>query len=190
MTDASQPGAPQPPPSPPPGGWPPPEQATVNWQAPPPDPGPAPGINFAPHGTRFVAYIFDGCLVSFFLLALLIAGSVVLALLAATGSDLARAVAGSLAIIGLLALLVVSLGYFPYFWSNGGQTPGMRPFNLYVVRDADGGPVPMGQSILRLLGMWVGAAVFYLGFIWVFIDARRRGWHDLIAGTCVIERRR
>ena len=32
------------------------------------------------------------------------------------------------------------------------------------------------------------AAVVYLGFAWVFIDARRRGWHDLIAGTVVIEK--
>jgi len=30
--------------------------------------------------------------------------------------------------------------------------------------------------------------VVYLGYVWIFIDARRRGWHDLIAGTVVIER--
>jgi uncharacterized RDD family membrane protein YckC len=30
--------------------------------------------------------------------------------------------------------------------------------------------------------------VFYLGFLWVFVDGRRRGWHDLIAGTVVIKR--
>jgi uncharacterized RDD family membrane protein YckC len=33
----------------------------------------------------------------------------------------------------------------------------------------------------------VNSLVFYLGFIWIFIDSRRRGWHDLIAGTVVVE---
>ena len=28
--------------------------------------------------------------------------------------------------------------------------------------------------------------VFYIGFIWIFVDNRRRGWMDLLAGTVVI----
>jgi uncharacterized RDD family membrane protein YckC len=82
---------------------------------------------------------------------------------------------------------LVSFLYFPFFWARGGQTPGMRVFRLRVVRDADGGPIGWGPAILRLIGFWVSSAVFYLGFIWIFIDKRRRGWHDLIAGTVVIE---
>jgi len=56
-----------------------------------------------------------------------------------------------------------------------------------VVRDADGGPVSGGTAFARLLGYWVNQVVFYIGFIWIFVDKRRRGWHDLIAGTVVIE---
>jgi uncharacterized RDD family membrane protein YckC len=82
---------------------------------------------------------------------------------------------------------VVTLGYFPWFWVRDGATPGMKMQNLRVVRDADGGPLSVGQAILRLIGYWVSGAVFYLGFIWIFIDKRRRGWHDLIAGTVVIK---
>ena len=29
--------------------------------------------------------------------------------------------------------------------------------------------------------------VFYIGFIWIFIDKRKRGWFDLIAGTVAIK---
>jgi uncharacterized RDD family membrane protein YckC len=29
--------------------------------------------------------------------------------------------------------------------------------------------------------------VLYLGYIWILIDKRRRGWHDLIAGAVVIK---
>ena len=34
---------------------------------------------------------------------------------------------------------------------------------------------------------WINNLLFYIGFIWILVDKRRRGWHDLIAGTCVIE---
>ena len=78
------------------------------------------------------------------------------------------------------ALLPVLLG-------SGGQTPGMRPFGLRVVRDR----TAAGSAGARRpppVGLWVAGAVFYLGFIWIFIDKRRRGWQDLIAGTVVVKR--
>ena len=93
----------------------------------------------------------------------------------------------SFVVLIIIAVLVVSLGYFPWFWARSGSTPGMRMNGLRVVRDTDGGPVSGGQALLRLVGFWVSGAVFYLGFIWIFIDQRHRGWHDLIAGTVVVK---
>jgi uncharacterized RDD family membrane protein YckC len=86
------------------------------------------------------------------------------------------------------ALTVVGLGYFPWFWSRDGATPGMKMMGLLLVRDADGGPVSGRQAILRLVGYAVSGLVFYLGYVWILIDKRRRGWHDLIAGTVIIKR--
>jgi uncharacterized RDD family membrane protein YckC len=195
MTDASGTG------SPPPSNWPPPADPPTSWEAPPPEPGPAPGIAFAPHGTRLIAYIIDSIIVGLAFTAVI----VIAALVAFAGTSLSGlreididsttfnpALAGPLfGFFGLAFLLgILVWGYFPYFWWKGGQTLGMKLFNLYVVRDADGGPLSGGQAVLRLLGLWVAAAVFYIGFLWVFVDARRRGWQDLIAGTCVIERQR
>ena len=89
--------------------------------------------------------------------------------------------------IGLwIALVLVPLGYFPYFWAKQGQTPGMRYSKVRVVRDADGGPLTGGQAVLRLIGYWVSGFAFSLGFFWIFIDKRERGWFDLIAKTVVI----
>jgi uncharacterized RDD family membrane protein YckC len=28
--------------------------------------------------------------------------------------------------------------------------------------------------------------LFFLGFLWIFVDRRRQGWHDKIANTYVI----
>jgi uncharacterized RDD family membrane protein YckC len=163
----------------------------VSWEAPAEEVGPAPGIKFAPHGGRLLAYIIDAIIVTVVLIALGIVLSILLVGVAATGGRGNPATVG-VGVLGgfafILVLLVVTFGYFPYFWAKSGQTPGMRPFNLYIVRDSDGGKISGAQAFVRLLGMWVSAAVFYIGYIWIFIDARRRGWHDLIAGTVVIER--
>ena len=156
------------------------------WQIPEPEPGPAPGVAFAGFGERLVAYIVDAIIVGVVILAVSIVGGLVIAGGAATGG--AGAVIGG-GLFLVVAILVVSLGYFPFFWARDGATPGMRMFGLMVVRDSDGGPISGGQAILRLIGYWISSLVFYLGYIWIFIDKRRRGWHDLIAGTVVVQRR-
>lgn len=187
MTTPSDPGAA---PAPGPAAAPAPEsRATpiVSWEAPTEEVGPAPGIKFAPHGGRFLAYILDGLIVTAILIVMTIALSLVLVGIGRSGSATAAvAVVGT--VVYVISVLLVTLAYFPYFWAKNGQTPGMKPFHLYIVRDSDGGKISGAQAFVRLLGFWVSAAVFYLGFVWVFIDARRRGWHDLIAGTVVIEK--
>lgn len=158
----------------------------AGWQVPEPVPGPAPGLEFAGYGERLVAYIVDAIIVTIIVVVASIVGAFAIAGGAATGSVGAAVSAGFLLVI---VVFVVSIGYFPFFWARGGTTPGMKMFGLYVVRDSDGGPISGGQAVLRLFGYWVASLVFYLGFIWVFIDKRRRGWHDLIAGTVVVQRR-
>lgn len=149
--------------------------AQVGWQGPDPEPGPAPGISFASAGARLVAYIVDVIVTLLLSLALGIASVALIVVLPV------------LAIVPLLAIFIVSFLYFPYFWQRNGQTPGMQMMGIKVVRDSDGGPITWGTALLRLIGYWISGFVFYIGYIWVFIDKRKRGWHDLIAGTVVIE---
>jgi uncharacterized RDD family membrane protein YckC len=156
----------------------------MSWQAPEPEMGPAPGVRFAGHGARLIAYIVDTILVGVVVLLATLVFGVILA--GAAASDSAGAAIGG-SLLWLVVILAVSLAYFPWFWARGGQTPGMKLFRLRVVRDADGGPISGTAAVLRLLGFWVNSVVFYIGFIWIFVDKRRRGWHDLIAGTVVIE---
>jgi len=167
MSDPQQPAPPatSAPPTPP-----------TPWVAPEVVPGPGPGIEFGGPGPRLVGYIVDTLIV----IAAVFAIVVVFGLLAVIVPIL-----GGLGI--LVGVIVVPLAYFPYFWAKSGQTPGMKMMHVKVVSDKDGGPITMGQAILRLIGYWVSGLVFYLGYIWIFIDKRQRGWFDLIAGTVVIK---
>ncbi len=183
--EPQQPPAPQAPAAP----APPPQQAPMggapagSWQAPPVEPGPAPGVVFAGYGARLVAYIVDGFVLG---IVVSVVSIVLLAILAAAVANDSGAAAGLTGVVWLLAVLIISLLYFPYFWVNGGATPGMKLFHIRVVRDSDGGPLTWGPAILRLIGYWINSVVFYIGYLWIFVDKRRRGWHDLIAGTVVI----
>jgi len=145
-----------------------------SWQAPDPEPGPAAGIEFASPGARLVGYIVD-----IFIQFMAVVVLAIVALLFAV-------IFWPLAVISALLIIAVSILYFPYFWVQSGQTPGMSIMKIKVVRDADGGPITWGPALLRWFGFWISHLVFYLGFIWIFVDKRRRGWMDLLAGTVVV----
>lgn len=90
------------------------------------------------------------------------------------------------AVLGAAAMwsLVVG-GYFVLFWTLTGETPGMRLMALRVI-DQDGGPLGFGQALLRLIGAILAAIPFFAGYLLILVDDRRRGLHDMIAGTTVV----
>jgi uncharacterized RDD family membrane protein YckC len=88
-------------------------------------------------------------------------------------------------LIYLLMTVFISMCYFIYFHGAAGQTPGKMIFGLKVVQST-GKQMTFGLAFLRWVGYIISAIVFYLGFIWIAFDAKKRGWHDKIAGTVVI----
>jgi len=75
--------------------------------------------------------------------------------------------------------------YFVFFWSLTGRTVGKWLMGLKVVR-ADGNPPTIGRSLIRFIGYGLSAIVFWLGYLWVLIDADRQAWHDHMAKTWVV----
>jgi len=84
---------------------------------------------------------------------------------------------------GLMVLFVI--GYFTFFWTLVGFTPGKALLGLKVVR-RNGAKLSFGRSILRFFSYWISALPLFLGFFWVLWDSKRQGWHDKIAGTQVV----
>jgi uncharacterized RDD family membrane protein YckC len=92
--------------------------------------------------------------------------------------------------------------YFVGFWWWRGQTPGKMLIRARVVK-RDGSPVGLVRSILRyiifgiyffLIGLLGGGLVPYLiigviAFLVIAFTRRKRGLHDFVAGTVVVDSR-
>jgi uncharacterized RDD family membrane protein YckC len=92
----------------------------------------------------------------------------------------------SLGLAGRFANLVLTAGFTHWF----GGTVGKLAFGIEVV-DEQGKRLSFWRSVWReWFGSWVAGMALWLGFIWIFIDKERRGWHDMMAGTKVIFKRK
>jgi uncharacterized RDD family membrane protein YckC len=162
-----------------------PPAAPGAWQGAPvaAEPGPMPGVGFAPHAGRLIAYLIDAFIIG---VAVTVVAIILTPLLVAGANSENTGASVAAIFLYTFVVLLVSVSYFPFFWSRTGQTPGMRFFRLRVVRDADGSKINGSTAIVRLIGLWISFLIFYLGIIWILVDSRRRGWHDLLAGTIVI----
>lgn len=85
----------------------------------------------------------------------------------------------------LVAGAAVSFAYHVLYWGQGGQTPGKMLMGVRVVR-RDGRDIGYGRAFLRWVGYFIALIPFGLGLIMVLLHPRRRGLHDLLAGTCVV----
>lgn len=98
--------------------------------------------------------------------------------------------------------LVVMIVYFVGFWSWRGQTPGKMLIGAKIVK-TDGSRIGIVRSVLRFIGYFLYLLVVALtgsrlivlilitivALIIVVTNKRKRGIHDFIAGTVVINSR-
>jgi len=89
-------------------------------------------------------------------------------------------------------------------WKFTQATPGKQAFRLRIVRLADGGVPTLRQWTVRALAYLVSSlpvlpvpiemmgkkdvlwVPLCFGFVWILIDPRRRGWHDMLSGTVTV----
>ena len=140
----------------------------------------APPVMYAGLATRAVGLAVDVAIAQ----VIVFSGGAVLALVASlVGGDLHFETLGR--ILAGLAWAGVVASYFVLFWSTVGQTPGMRLMGLRV-QDASGAHPGVVRSIVRLIGLALCIIPLFAGFLPVLVDDRRRGLHDMLAGTVVV----
>ncbi len=84
------------------------------------------------------------------------------------------------------AWLGMALVYFTTLHSGGGQTIGKAVVGIAVRRARDLARIGILRSFLRALAYALSTAVFFMGFLTIILAPRKRGWHDHLAGTCVV----
>jgi uncharacterized RDD family membrane protein YckC len=96
---------------------------------------------------------------------------------------------GSLAPTSMLLVVFIPFIIYGVYKYLKCQTLGRRILGLTVVNQA-GQEVSFWRGALReIIGKFVSAIFFLLGYIWVAFDRDKQGWHDKIAGTYVIRRK-
>ncbi|RTE86357.1 MULTISPECIES: RDD family protein [Gammaproteobacteria] len=73
-----------------------------------------------------------------------------------------------------------------WFWVRYLGTPGKMATRLEIVDAKTGKKMSTLQAVARYFAYIVSILSFGLGFIWVGIDHKKRGWHDMLVGTVVI----
>ena len=133
---------------------------------------------------RLIAYLVDVLIIFlvYMLLAWFVSGAV----------DLSQLLNRLLMVFILMpvGLVVFVPLYFLYTTSRWGGTLGKFITGIEVV-DEGGKHISLKRAFFRnYVGYTVSSIFAYLGFIWVAIDKERRGWHDMIANTSVVVKKR
>jgi uncharacterized RDD family membrane protein YckC len=131
--------------------------------------------------TRAIAFAADAAVIQFAAIVVAGTGALILSVIDPSGDS--RKV---LAIIGAGVYAAWVIGYFVLFWSTTGQTPGNRLLEIRVFHPSDSAPPSVGKAFVRLVGLVLAAIPLFAGFLPILLDDRRRGLHDLLAGTVVV----
>lgn len=125
-------------------------------------------------GARFVSYILDSIILG-------VIGFILGLVLGAAFWYASYVIEPIVSLLGLL----ISAGYFTYFFGNG-RTLGMKAMKIKLCGTDGAYPIGYEKGFLRWIGMIISGLVIGLGFLWILIDENKQGWHDKIAGTYVV----
>ncbi len=146
------------------------------------------GHKYARFETRLVAAVLDAVVLASCLLLFFAAAVFVLLISSDFGEgdppDPAFWVA--FVLIGGYFVAFVPI-YFIALWAWRGQTIGQMAMHIQVITRNGNTDIGLGSSILRLVGYIFSTAFFFIGFLMVLWDSEKRGLHDRIANTIVIE---
>ncbi len=89
-------------------------------------------------------------------------------------------------IASLVAWVVLSAAYHIAFVGAWSQTPGQRAMGIRLIT-MGGGPMGYGRAALRWIGIVIADLTFGLGYLPILLTRTRRGLHDFLAGSQVVE---
>jgi len=86
-------------------------------------------------------------------------------------------------------LLVLTWGYFASGWLLGGQTVGMRAWNMRLISvrsQHPKGTISVSDSVVRVLVGGISLLLLGFGFLWALLRKDSATWHDLASRSRII----
>jgi len=148
-------------------------------EAPPVAPGDA-GRGYAGFATRVIAFALDAAIIN--VVAWFVA---IVVALGFSLFDLPHDVKVVLGAIGAGLALVWTVGYFTFFWSTTGQTPGSRVMRTEVCAARTGETLRARRALARVLLLPLSLIPLGAGVLLILVERRRRALHDCLAGSVV-----
>jgi uncharacterized RDD family membrane protein YckC len=156
-------------------------------------PPPAPSWNAAPGQSagyggfwiRLMAYLIDGILLNavFWIVAVIVGVKLIPADPASVNSPDTMLEMGELQVVAL----VLTWLYFALMESSPrGATVGKMVCGLRVV-DGQGNRISFGRATGRFFAKFISGMILLIGYLMVAFTERKRGLHDIIAGTLVVK---
>jgi uncharacterized RDD family membrane protein YckC len=137
---------------------------------------------------RFLAYIIDGILLN---IIMSVWGSIMgvgFLSMAGMGLDEPSVSSGMLALTMIVSFLINWLYFAVLESSNLQGTLGKRAVGL-IVTDNNGTRISFLRATGRYFAKILSSLILFIGFIMVAFTDRKRGLHDMIAGTLVYKTR-
>ena len=85
-------------------------------------------------------------------------------------------------------LLLISFGFFGWFWTHGGQTLGMKTWKIRLQRE-NNEPFTWWLALVRFITAMISWSAAGLGMLWSLFDPKRRCWHDITSGCVLVDLR-
>lgn len=141
----------------------------------------APSPTYAGLFRRLFAIFYD----SFLLIAILF---IVTAIANAMNNGEAIEPGNHLYPVYVITVFILSYLYFAWFWMHGGQSLGMKTWQIKL-QGSDNGKIGWKTTAIRFVSAIFSWGFFGLGFLWALFDKKKRCWHDLTSHTVLIDLR-
>lgn len=90
--------------------------------------------------------------------------------------------------IGWIISLTFNLLYYPFFWASKVQgTPGKYLMGT-VVTDLFGNRINIRTAMIRYALSWISGIFLGFGYVFIIFTDKKQTFHELLAGTVVIDR--
>ena len=134
-------------------------------------------IRYAGFWIRAVAFVIDGIILG---LVLVVIASLFLKRPPEQGSGLTA--------LDVFFPIAIGIVYMAALWSSSIQaTLGQKICGLRVIHAIHGDNISFMRGLGRALAMVLSGVLIGIGYLMVAFTERKRGLHDILAGTCVVK---